>query len=199
MSPRRSSRARATQPPPVGPQHTTSSSSSTSINRAERSTRSHNKNQSPPTSSTTQRSQSLEDPEDASKTTDLPHTRQRRRGRDDETEDIPKEHGNDVEEEEDGDAEEITRCICGHSDFPGLPVLGRDKVGVKDEGAQPLSAPESEALSEDLGAFFIQCDSCKVWQHGGCVGLMHESLIPEEYFCEECRKDFHKLHVALNG
>jgi hypothetical protein len=129
----------------------------------------------------------------------MPQTRQRRRGRDDDIDDVGKEPNNDVEEEEDAEAEEITRCICGHQEYPGPPVTGHDKVGVKDEAAQELSAAASEALSEDPGSFFIQCDNCKVWQHGGCVGIMDESLNPDEYFCEQCRKDFHKIHTALNG
>lgn len=97
------------------------------------------------------------------------------------------------------EAEEITRCICGQQEYPGPPVMGRDKPTVKDEGALTVSTAASEALSEDPGSFFIQCDSCKVWQHGGCVGIMDESLNPDEYFCEQCRKDFHKLFIAANG
>jgi hypothetical protein len=45
----------------------------------------------------------------------------------------------------------------------------------------------------------VQCDVCKVWQHGGCVGIMTEESSPDEYFCEQCRQDLHKLWTASNG
>lgn len=198
MSPRRSSRARATQPPPVAPHHTNSSTSSNSFNRAERSTRSHNKNQSPPTTSSTQRSQSLDDADDTTKT-DLPQTRQRRsqqRGRDEDIQDALKPSGR-VEDDDDVEAEEVTRCICGHQDYPGPPLTGHGdiKPGVKDEGVTGTDVP-----LDDLGSFFIQCDNCKVWQHGGCVGIMDEALLDSmDYFCEQCRKDLHKVLAAANG
>ncbi|KAK5009802.1 hypothetical protein LTR28_013324, partial [Elasticomyces elasticus] len=52
----------------------------------------------------------------------------------------------------------IIRCTCKRHDYPG-------------------SGP---------GGFFIQCDSCSVWQHGGCVGIADESSAPDTYFCEIC-------------
>ncbi|KAI2793640.1 hypothetical protein POX_a00223 [Penicillium oxalicum] len=168
MSPRRSSRARTTQPSPALLQHTNSSSSNNSHPR-ERSTRFHHKNNSPRRSSG-HRSQSSDDHDE---------------------EDV------DDDEEE----EEITRCLCGQQDYPGLPpsrrgALGR--MGVKqDEGVSATDA--SDPLSDDLGSMFIQCDSCKVWQHGGCVGIMDEEKSPDEYFCEECRKDLHRIRGEPNG
>src|SRR5438034_7929362 len=203
MTPRRSSRARTTQPPPVIMQHTNSSSSSNSLSRAERSTRSNNKISSPHRAST-QRSQSLDDP-DVGVKSDLPHTRHRQRGRDDDENDEILKLAGEEYDEEDGDEEEITRCICGQQDYPGLPLGSREaanrsttvKSGIKDELG--YSAAASDILSEDAGSLFIQCDSCKVWQHGGCVGIMDEAMSPDEYFCEECRKDLHKIVSGLNG
>lgn len=183
--------------------HSNSSSSITSLGRPERNTRSNNKLTSPRRSST-QLSQSVDDA-DARSRHDLPHTRQRQRGRDDDVNaQLPPE--NDEYEEEEGDEEEITRCICGQQDYPGLPPLSREiigrstlKTGVKEEALQDPSVAASELLSEDAGSLFIQCDSCKVWQHGGCVGIMEEALCPDEYFCEKCRKDLHKLITGVNG
>lgn len=54
-------------------------------------------------------------------------------------------------------------------------------------------------LTEDVTGFFVQCDVCKVWQHGACVGIFSAESSPEEYFCEQCRKDLHKIHTANNG
>lgn len=196
MSPRRSSRARTTQPSPALLQHTNSSSSNNSHPR-ERSTRFHHKNNSPRRSSG-HRSQSSDDRETGSRA-DLPQTRQRQRTRSD----IHDTHREDDEEDVDDDEEEeeITRCLCGQQDYPGLPpsrrgALGR--MGVKqDEGVSATDA--SDPLSDDLGSMFIQCDSCKVWQHGGCVGIMDEEMSPDEYFCEECRKDLHRIRGEPNG
>ena len=204
MTPRRSSRARTTQPPTAAMQHANSSSSSNSLSRAERSTRSNNKISSPHVSST-RRSQSLDDADLGSKG-ELLHTRYRQRGRADDENDENLRMAGEEYDEEDGD--EITRCICGQQDYPGLPLTSREAVGrspalvktaIKDEMGQNASTAASDILSEDAGSLFIQCDSCKVWQHGGCVGIMEEAMSPEEYFCEECRKDLHKIATDMNG
>ena len=57
---------------------------------------------------------------------------------------------------------------------------------------------EIAALTEDMGNFFVQCDNCHVWQHGGCLGIHDESIIPDEYYCEKCRPDFHKV-IKVNN
>ena len=58
---------------------------------------------------------------------------------------------------------------------------------------------DPDAQADELGGLFIQCDVCKVWQHGGCVGIMDEAASPDEYFCEECRKDLHKVTSSPKG
>ena len=188
MSPRRSSRPRNTQPPPSAPSHSNSTSSVSSA-RADRSTRSNNK-QSSPQKSTTPQSLSSEEVDDPAHAPDAPQTRRSKRGHTHDEDDAAKigdELEDDIEEEE-----EVTRCVCGNQEYPGPPVeLGKNK-------------PASLSLSSDLqndeaGSLFIQCDICKVWQHGGCVGIMDEAMSPEEYFCEECRKDFHKLMTGQRG
>lgn len=195
MSPRRSSRARTTQPSPALLQQTNSSSSSSTSLTRDRSTRSNHKLS--PHGSSGPRSQSIDDTENGSRT-DLPHTRTRQRARDDE-DDPPRE--DDEEDVEDDEEEEITRCLCGQQDYPGLPPSRREALGrgvIKLESAHPPPDP-SEILSDDIGSMFIQCDSCKVWQHGGCVGIMDEETSPDEYFCEECRKDLHQTRGEPNG
>ncbi|PHZ11711.1 uncharacterized protein RHIMIDRAFT_256000 [Rhizopus microsporus ATCC 52813] len=44
----------------------------------------------------------------------------------------------------------------------------------------------------------VQCDKCEVWQHCSCMGLQAEKL-PEQYYCELCRPDFHQLIKNPNG
>jgi len=97
--------------------------------------------------------------------------------------------------EDTGDDDEAVRCICGYEEYPGPPQLDEDnKNGIK-EGIEAAGAD----ISEDLAGFYLQCDVCKVWQHGGCVGIMSEDSSPDEYFCEECRKDLHQRFTAPNG
>ena len=102
--------------------------------------------------------------------------------------------------------EDVTRCICGQAEYPGPPASIRDfahrrpsKADSKDGTGQTDDPNVSDTLSDDVGNFFIQCDNCHVWQHGGCVGLTDESLSPEFYYCEECKPEFHKLIRASDG
>lgn len=38
----------------------------------------------------------------------------------------------------------------------------------------------------------IQCDTCKAWQHGICMGLETEDqLHDDDYHCEKCRPEMH--------
>ncbi|KAF8429136.1 hypothetical protein EV426DRAFT_209822 [Tirmania nivea] len=83
---------------------------------------------------------------------------------------------NDVDETGSQEDEEITRCICGFQEYQG-----------EDD-----QADTSDGL-------FIQCDKCHVWQHGFCVGITDNALAPDNYFCEQCRPNFHKLVVRPHG
>ncbi len=204
MSPRRSSRARTTQPPVTAQQPTNSSVSSNSSSRAERSTRSHHKTRSPPTT-TPPNSLSSEDVGDSSRNhhSEPPQTRRRKRELE---HDVVGTHNIDDEAvAEDGEEEEITRCICGNQDYPGLPIALQDpsaqldsKAGVKEGTDIASTIHTTDAFAEDAGGLFIQCDVCKVWQHGGCVGILDEAMSPEEYFCEQCRRDLHKVIIGAN-
>ena len=99
-----------------------------------------------------------------------------------------------VEEIDEDVEEDVTRCICGNQDYPGLPVPIPDA-----SKSHAKSDHDTSTLSEDSTGWFIQCDNCKVWQHGGCVGIMDESDSPENYFCEQCRKDLHKIMKNAAG
>lgn len=43
------------------------------------------------------------------------------------------------------------------------------------------------------GDWMIQCEQCKAWQHGPCVGLLSEKAAPEMYYCEECKPELHPM------
>lgn len=87
------------------------------------------------------------------------------------------------------DEDEAVRCLCGSEEYPGRPV-------VDGPDAELFAGLE---LTEDLVGFFVQCDICKVWQHGACAGIFSAESSPDEYFCEQCRKDLHKIAVDNNG
>jgi hypothetical protein len=115
-------------------------------------------------------------------------TRRRTREQDNDEDDIAK-----LEDDLDDDLaeeDEVTRCICGYQEYPGLP---------SDAGKPGSALPDIDVPGDDLGGLFIQCDICKVWQHGGCVGIMQEEASPDEYFCEICKKELHKVTVSPKG
>ncbi|PPQ67268.1 hypothetical protein CVT25_005852 [Psilocybe cyanescens] len=60
----------------------------------------------------------------------------------------------------------ITRCVCGSAED-----------------------------DPDAGEFMVQCETCKVWQHGLCMGYQSEDQVhDDDYYCEMCRPE---LHVEL--
>lgn len=186
MSSRRSLRATSKPNPSSQQQLSKSSTSSISPDCADPSALSTRIIHSPRTS-VAPPSLSSEEVEGSAK----PHSR-RTRSQDDAKGELvePPEEEYDEEGEE-----EVTRCICGNLEYPGMPVLpGASKGNGRNNGAGDLHAPQ-----EDTGGLFIQCDICKVWQHGGCVGIMDEAMSPEEYFCEQCRKDLHKVTTSGIG
>ncbi|CAO3632786.1 unnamed protein product [Cunninghamella blakesleeana] len=75
-------------------------------------------------------------------------------------------------EDEGSDDNAITRCPCGKEK---LSYSDDDDNGDNDEG------------------LMLQCDQCEVWQHCICVGFEEEKDIPDQYYCELCRPQNHKV------
>ncbi|KAJ5129487.1 Zinc finger PHD-type [Penicillium bovifimosum] len=70
--------------------------------------------------------------------------------------------------EGEGEEEEIIRCICGEYE-------------------------EEEDVERDM----ICCDQCSAWQHNDCMGLTFpKGQEPDQYFCEQCRPENHKVLLA---
>jgi hypothetical protein len=84
---------------------------------------------------------------------------------------------------EDEEEQGITRCVCGSS------------------GAFPKHLSSSSLLTQssyskeddpDAGEFMVQCETCKVWQHGLCMGYQSEEQVhDDDYHCEICRPELH--------
>ncbi|KAF5326593.1 hypothetical protein D9611_000254 [Ephemerocybe angulata] len=80
----------------------------------------------------------------------------------------------------DDEAEGITRCVCGST---GRPLLLPPSPSVHQGHVED---------DPDAGEFMVQCEGCKVWQHGPCMGYMTEDQVEDEdYFCEQCRPEQH--------
>ncbi|OBT77682.1 hypothetical protein VF21_03701 [Pseudogymnoascus sp. 05NY08] len=199
-SPRRSIRSRPLTQQNSNSHH--SSASSNSSSRGERNTRTSAKAESPRklTSNESLSSEPLDD-RVASSIEESLSTRRRKRGQTDEQDKELKDKRSDMPNgisEPVGEDDEAVRCICGSDDYPGPPQISdEDKKGIKEVVEPDLITPED--YTEDLAGFFLQCDMCKVWQHGGCVGIKNEDMSPDEYFCELCRSDLHKVFTASNG
>lgn len=86
------------------------------------------------------------------------------------------------EEEEQG----ITRCVCGSSG-----ALSKRTFLFASCSCRPCSVEDDP----DAGEFMVQCETCKVWQHGLCMGYQSEEQVhDDDYYCEICRPE---LHVEL--
>ena len=185
MSLRRSARAPTVQPNSTAHQNANSSSSSTSSGRLDRNGRSNPKLPSPRSSIAT-KSRSSEELGD----TGEPPLRRTRSSNDEAKDDVAK--AVDDENEEENEEEEETRCVCGQLEYPGLPVIHK-------EASKDGSQIDSDPTPEDTTGWFIQCDECQVWQHGGCIGILDETQNPDKYFCEECHPDLHRISKDING
>ncbi|CAI4211054.1 unnamed protein product [Parascedosporium putredinis] len=130
---------------------------------------------------------------------DDPHIlRRRRRAYDDDRDKLPRRDSIEMVNASDEiqEDDEAVRCICGYDDYPGPPPLDPEMKLARDADSIVFTGLD---VTDDISGFYVQCDICKVWQHGACVGIMTEESSPDEYFCEKCRKDLHKIHKATNG
>lgn len=95
--------------------------------------------------------------------------------------------------------DEAVRCVCGYEEYPGPPPLDEDSKSHALKDSIDLEPIFSVDINDDLSGFFVQCDTCKVWEHGLCVGIVTEESSPDNYYCEICRRDLHKIYTASNG
>ncbi|KAB8556621.1 hypothetical protein FH972_025658 [Carpinus fangiana] len=184
MSPRRSSRARTAQPSTSALQDSNTASSNSSSR--DRNGHSILLQDGRATTASPEPLSEVDSEQDGITEQNARSTRQTRRAQTGERDtEAVEEPG---VEDDDGEEEEITRCVCRRLEYPGPPVPLKDVAGTS-----------MDSLPEDAGGLFIQCDICKVWQHGGCVGIMDEAMCPDNYYCEQCRGDLHKVLTGAKG
>jgi len=126
MSPRRSSRARSSQQP-TAPSQANSSSSSTTTLKDSKNVRSGMNRSVSEGRVSTQRSESIEDA-DAMSRSEQSAPRRSRRGAEQEKEPLIKQSSI---EDDDNEAieDDVTRCICGHAEYPGPSQGIREQYG----------------------------------------------------------------------
>ncbi|KAH7037337.1 uncharacterized protein B0I36DRAFT_64633 [Microdochium trichocladiopsis] len=193
---RRSSRAK----PPSSAIPYQSSATSSNSSRTERSTRAFAKNGSPQ-KSTESASLSSEPPEDITHE-EFSSRRRSTRARDEERDRHPKIELLDMAPASDDQQEddEAVRCVCNHEDYPGPPPFEPEsKHGLKD--AVDFERIFGVEITDEMAGNFVQCETCNSWQHSACVGFTTEESQPDdiEYFCEQCRKDLHRIFTSSTG
>ncbi|KAH9054310.1 hypothetical protein EDB87DRAFT_1689314 [Lactarius vividus] len=92
-------------------------------------------------------------------------------------------------------------------------LLDRQRLALGRRDVSPVSAlnlffdPSCEDSplpdrddEESAGEFFVQCETCNVWQHGQCMGIRSEDAVKEDhYYCELCRPDLHTELLKYAG
>lgn len=87
---------------------------------------------------------------------------------------VESEHESE-ESDEDG-AEGLTRCVCAEDSQFESSQLERAALMVLRFSAEELGQ-----------ALMIQCDTCKCWQHGPCVGLWGEKVSQNPFPCDSAQ------------
>lgn len=198
MSPRRSSRARTTQPSnPQLPTSAAASSQSSSRDVTRLNSHQESNRGSASEGHSTEDEAGGRDKSEAN----ARQTRQRKNEHSHEPPNVAAADPTAIGEDEDDELEEeVTRCVCFKDEYPGKPVPLSESGRTRFENAalvRNLSNGVSDVGAE--GDLFIQCDTCKVWQHGGCVGIMEESQCPDNYYCEQCRPELHRLMTGARA
>ncbi|THH28378.1 hypothetical protein EUX98_g5797 [Antrodiella citrinella] len=70
--------------------------------------------------------------------------------------------------------------------------IGKESGGdAQDEEEQGITRCPCEGEEDPGEGTMVMCEECHAWQHGTCMGFPTEDLIPDNYFCEQCRPDMY--------
>ncbi|KJA19883.1 hypothetical protein HYPSUDRAFT_143174 [Hypholoma sublateritium FD-334 SS-4] len=81
------------------------------------------------------------------------------------------------------------------SDVEVVPGEGQIQEGQEEEEEQGITRCVCGSAEDDpdAGEFMVQCETCKVWQHGLCMGYISEDQVhDDDYYCELCRPQMHE-------
>lgn len=87
----------------------------------------------------------------------------------------------------------MMRTRVSHGVYVGA-VVRLFHILSSSEHCSDVHCSHSTEDGPDAGEFMVQCEMCKVWQHGLCMGYNSEDQLDEDYYCEECKPE---LHVQL--
>ena len=69
------------------------------------------------------------------------------------------------------------------------------EVGHRDVDGEVTRCPCGSSTYE---GFMLACETCGVWQHGKCMGILRANKAPGTYHCEVCRPDLIRKHCIVH-
>ncbi|KAK4536433.1 hypothetical protein CDCA_CDCA08G2458 [Cyanidium caldarium] len=69
------------------------------------------------------------------------------------------------------------------------------EVGHRDVDGEVTRCP---CGSSNYEGFMLACETCGVWQHGKCMGILRANKAPGTYHCEVCRPDLIRKHCIVH-
>ncbi|AQZ17711.1 CTI6 (YPL181W) [Zygosaccharomyces parabailii] len=99
------------------------------------------------------------------------------------------EHADHKEDTKEGPGQEVAPEALTET-----PLESQDNEGGDEEGETRCICKELDP--PDDSGLYIQCEQCGVWQHGLCVGISDgEDSYLEKYWCEQCKPELHHLYT----
>ncbi|KAF8973232.1 hypothetical protein BDZ97DRAFT_1780242 [Flammula alnicola] len=83
---------------------------------------------------------------------------------------------------------------ANHGDADAASVDGQAQDAQEEEEEQGITRCVCGSAEDDpdAGEFMVQCETCKVWQHGLCMGYQSEDQVhDDDYYCELCKPEMH--------
>ena len=74
--------------------------------------------------------------------------------------------------------------------FKNLSIEGissREELNKASDDEDRAICPMCGLIYRDDGGFWVCCDGCDVWFDLKCTDIKSEKLIPEEYYCHNCK------------
>ncbi|CCL98685.1 uncharacterized protein FIBRA_00687 [Fibroporia radiculosa] len=81
----------------------------------------------------------------------------------------------------------------GNSEIPQPDAPGQEGAvdGEEDDEETGITRCICGDEEPESAEFMAQCEMCKAWQHGQCMGFANIASLPQHYYCEQCRPDLY--------